>query len=222
MVTRRQASALLLQLDGKVGMADQVARARAAMRAVSRTTPFARALLLVAAAAVAIGAVAAPLLLHAPFWLGVPASLFAIILAIVGWKARPLVSAVCAVPLYVALIQFELPRLAPLWVAPAAASALRAAWPSVPADGEGVFAVGYAEPSLMFLVGPRLRWLPTGALAARSWESLPHAAAFIAAPEVAGFVGEARRAGLTVAPVARIAGSDTARGKPVTLDLFVK
>ncbi len=222
MLTRRQATALLLPLGGKLGMTALARRARDTVCAVARTTPFARLLLVVAAALLAAAALAAPALLHAPLWLGTPAAVLAVGLAVVGYKPRPLVSAVCAVPLYAALLQFELPRLKPLWVAPAAAASLRAAWPDVPADGSGVFAVGYAEPSLMFLIGPRLRWLPNGVLAARSWVRLPRAAALIAAPQVPGFVSEATRAGVAATPAARISGFDAARGKPIELDLFVQ
>jgi hypothetical protein len=152
----------------------------------------------------------------------VPAALLVVPVSWLAFRNRPLAAAVCAAPLYAALLQWELPRLEPLWIAPRAVAALRAAWPGVPVDGAGLFAVGYAEPSLMLLAGPRLHWLPTGALAAQAWSRLPHAAAFIAAPEVASFEATAARVGVAAVPAARIGGVDYARGRAVDLDLFVR
>jgi 4-amino-4-deoxy-L-arabinose transferase-like glycosyltransferase len=184
--------------------------------------PWAMGLLGMASVGLAGAALAVPIILHAPPWLGVPAALLTVPVAWLAFRSRPLVAAACAVPLYAALLQWEVPRLDAVWISPRALASLRAAWPGVPADGADVFAVGYAEPSLMFLAGPRIHWLPTGALAARAWSRLPHAAAFIAAPELASFEAGAGHAGIAAKPAARIDGIDYARGKGVELELFVR
>ncbi len=202
--------------------ADMATRTPVPSRLIKFAAPAAYIGLLVAALSLAGAAVGAPVVLHAPVWLGLPAALLVVPATCFAWRIRPLVAGACAVPLYAALLQFELPRLDALWVAPRAAAAVRAAWPTVPADGTGVIAVGYAEPSLMFLLGPRLHWLPTGALAAQAWSHLPHAAALIAASEAASFTVRAAREGIAARPAAEIGGMDYARGKAVTLDLFVR
>jgi hypothetical protein len=178
--------------------------------------------LLAAALGLAAASIAVPVVLHAPVWLGLPAALLVLPATYFAWTIRPLAACVCAVPLYAALLQFELPGLDALWMAPRAAAAVRAAWPAVPADGDGVIAVGYAEPSLMFLLGPRLHWLPTGAQAAKAWLRLPHAAALIAAPEAASFIAQAAQDKVAAKRSAEISGMDYARGKTMTLDLFVR
>jgi 4-amino-4-deoxy-L-arabinose transferase-like glycosyltransferase len=184
--------------------------------------PWALGILAVASVGLSGAALVVPVMVHAPAWLGVPAALLVVPVTWAAFQCRPLVAAACAVPLYASLLQWELPRLDALWIAPRAVAALRGAWPGVPADGAGVFAVGYAEPSLMFLAGPRLRWLPDGALAEQAWSRLPHAAAFIAAPEVTSFKAAAAQAGIAAVPAARIGGVDYARGKDIDLELFVR
>jgi 4-amino-4-deoxy-L-arabinose transferase-like glycosyltransferase len=220
-LTRERVTAGLAALAGKIGMQTVADRAAAAIRAMRFWRAAARLLLVLVCVALAGAAMALPLILHAGWWLGVPAAILVWPAAIFAWRARPLGAAVCAVPLYAALLQYELPRLSSLWISPRAEAALRAAWPGVPADGHGVFAVGYAEPSLMFLIGPRLHWLPDGVWAGKQWAVLPHAAAFISTPEVAAFEAASLRAGVAAVPGARIDGVDYARGKSVELRLFV-
>jgi 4-amino-4-deoxy-L-arabinose transferase-like glycosyltransferase len=175
-----------------------------------------------AAAALVLGggALALPVWLHASPFLGVAPALLAGAAAWVAWRAGPVAGALAVVPLYAAILQFELPRLSALWVAPRAAAAVRAAWPEVPRDGNGVIAVGYAEPSLMFLLGPRLTFLPNGTLAAQALARTPHGAALIATPEVPAFLQAATAAG--VREEGEIEGTDYARGRRVTLTLFVR
>ncbi len=108
-------------------------------------------------ALLAAGAVGAPVFLHLGWWLGMPAA--AGVLA-VGWWAvrgrqpRCAVTAVVAAPLlYAGVLGWEAPLLSPLWIAPrlVAGFELRGEAP--------LGAVGYAEPSLMFLVGTDTVWL---------------------------------------------------------------
>jgi len=202
--------------------ADMVTRTPVPSRLMTMVKPAAYGGLIAAALILAGASVALPVILHAPVWLGLPAALLVLPATYFASQLRPLAACICAVPCYAALLQFELPRLDALWIAPRAAAAVRAAWPAVPADGAGVIAVGYAEPSLMFLLGPRLHWLPTGAQAARAWSRLPHAAALIASPEAASFTTEAAHDGIAVKQSAEINGMDYARGKTMKLDLFVR
>ncbi len=201
--------------------ADAAERLRPVLAA--RLAPYAHAALALAAAGLAGAALAVPSLLGAPPSLGVPAAFCAVATGIVAWRmAGPWAAPLAAVLLYAAILQIELPRLDPLWIAPRAVTALRAAWPGAPPDGTGVLAVGYAEPSLMFLAGPRLRFLPDGKQAARAWTAAPHGAALIAAPEVAAFTATAARAGIAAPVAATIDGFDYARGRQMTLKLFVR
>jgi 4-amino-4-deoxy-L-arabinose transferase-like glycosyltransferase len=179
---------------------------------------------LAALAALTLGSAALllPVILHASPWLGVPASLLAIPAGVYAWRERPLRAALAAVPLYAALLQFELPRLPMLWIAPRAEAALHAAWPDAPSTGADILVTGYAEPSLMFLAGTRLRMLPTGTMAAREWLKPPHAAVFVADAELPQFLAEAARLGAKPTPAASIDGIDTGRGKPVRLTLYVR
>jgi 4-amino-4-deoxy-L-arabinose transferase-like glycosyltransferase len=114
------------------------------------------------AAALAVGAVAVPWFLDGDPWLGGPASIAALL---AGWfavrsgRGRMAAAAALAasVPLYAAVLGYELPRLWPLWIGPRVVAA-------VPAGRLG--AVGYAEPSLMFLAGTGTQWLLADAGAA--------------------------------------------------------
>lgn len=99
-------------------------------------------------------AVAAPVFLHLDPWLGLPAVLGALF---TGWWAigardgvRAARAVVAVAVMYAGLLGWELPRLVPLWIAPRVAAVL-------PPGRMG--AVGYAEPSLMFLAGTATAWL---------------------------------------------------------------
>jgi 4-amino-4-deoxy-L-arabinose transferase-like glycosyltransferase len=219
-LTRARVTGRLAALSRKIGMQSVAARASAAIQAAKYGRAVGRVLLIVVCVALAGAAVALPLILHSGWWLGVPGALLVVPAGIFAWRARVLGAALCAVPLYAALLQYELPSLPALWIAPRAADALRVAWPGVPTDGYGVFAVGFAEPSLMFLIGPRLHWLPDGKLAAEQWARLTHAAALIAEPAAASFEAASQRAGVSFVRGARIDGVDYARGKAVELRLY--
>ena len=104
--------------------------------------------------------VAAPVFLGASLWLGLPGALAAFV---VGWFAlrgvavQAAARAVVLMPLlYGAVLEWEAPRLWPLWLTPRVLAA-------APHSGWGRLAsVGYSEPSLMFLAGTGTRWLLAG------------------------------------------------------------
>ncbi len=117
------------------------------------------------AAAVAVllsaGFVEAPAFLHLDPWIGLPAAGAALA---VGWfavrgsgdggLARGAMAAIVLAPvLYGAVLEWELPRLVPLWLGPRLVGA-------APPGGWGrLGSVGYSEPSLLFLEGSGTRWL---------------------------------------------------------------
>ena len=109
----------------------------------------------VGAVLLAVAGVAGPVLLHLPAWLGTPAVVAAGVVgcvAVQGRVPRAAVTAVMLAPLlYGAILQWELPRLWPLWLSPRVVAALP--------PGRPVGAVGFAEPSLMVLAGTGTTWL---------------------------------------------------------------
>lgn len=166
------------------------------------------------------GALVLPIEFGAPAWLGVPAALAA---AAAGWLAgsgRHAAAFVAACFLYAGILQVELPGIDTFWLAPRVAAALRQNCPACAPDGASVVAAGYAEPSLMFLVGSRLVFRPDGITAARS---LAHGrtAALVAEADVPGFLAEAARLGLHPREAATIDGFNYSRGKSARLRLFV-
>lgn len=73
----------------------------------------------------------------------------------------------------------------------------------------------------MFLIGPRLHWLPDGGLAAEQWARLPHAAAFIAATEAGAFEAASRRAHVAWTRGPNLDGVDYARGRAISLRFYI-
>ena len=102
----------------------------------------------------------------------------------------------------------------------AVAVALRQNCPACAPDGAGVVAAGYAEPSLMFLVGSHLAFRPDGITAARSLGK-GRTAALVEEANVKGFLAEAARLGLHPRVAATIDGFNYSRGKSARLTLFV-
>ncbi|MEJ0048664.1 MAG: phospholipid carrier-dependent glycosyltransferase [Rhodospirillales bacterium] len=166
------------------------------------------------------GALLLPIGLGAPFWLGLPAALAA---AAAGWCAatnRPGASLAATAVLYAGILWLDLPRVDALWLAPRIATALHANCPACAPDGASVVAAGYAEPSLMFLIGSQLSYRPTGASAAQALASGKHAA-LVDDTNVAGFLAQAARLGLHPRAAATIDGFNYSRGKSARMTLFV-
>ena len=118
---------------------------------------------------------------------------------------------VAAVPLYWAVLGFELPRLAPVWIAPRVVSAL-------PERG-GLGAVGFSEPSLMFLAGTDTQWLlaadAPAALASGRVRTL-----LVSNRDQAAVLAAAERAGVRLQEVAAVPGFNYSRGRTVLLTLY--
>ncbi len=139
-----------------------------------------------------------------------------------GIRAGRLSAGLLAMPvLYAAILWLELPRLRPLWIAPRAEAALRADWPGWNPEGRGLAAVGFAEPSLMFLAGTGLRWM-SAPDAAAAWRPGGLDAALVAEPDRAAFEAALAREGAAARQVAMVDGYNYSRGRRVRLTLFVR
>ncbi len=116
-----------------------------------------------------------------------------------------------AVVLYAAILEFELPRLAPVWIAPRVVAALP--------EPDGLGAVGFAEPSLMFLAGTGTQWLlaadAPAALASHRIRTL-----LVGDRDRAAVLAGAERAGIRLQEVAAVPGFNYSRGRAVLLTLY--
>ncbi len=174
---------------------------------------------LTAAAGMSIGlaTVALPLALHVSPWIGLPAMIAAIL---AGWLAiRPgrVVLALAAMPLVTgALLGLELPGLQPLWIAPRIESVLVGAGLA----GRTVGAVGFHEPSLMFLAGIRTELLATGATGADALEAGEVGALIVGNRDEASFQAEAARLELTAISIGHVDGFNYSHGRFVRLTIY--
>ena len=180
-------------------------------------------LLLLAAAALGGGAIALPLVLGEAAWIGVPGLLAAGLAAWLALRgrdpARAVMAGLAAAPLvYGAVLGWELPHLRPLWIAPRVVETL-AALPGAP-SGAPLGAVGFHEPSLMFLAGTSTRWLPTGWDGARALAAGEVGRLLVGDRDMAAFNEEAARLGLTARALAEIDGFNYSRGRKVRLTLL--
>ena len=191
----------------------------AAAMAVQVATPRWRAagisLAAASAAVLGLGMAALPIAAGGNVWLGGPAALAACLL---GWLAtqtsRPTL-AIAAMPvLTMAMLGFELPRLHPLWLAPAVTQAVSAAGLRGP-----LVTAGFHEPSLMFLAGTGTELARDGGDAARLLAD-GAGAAIVASQDLAAFQAEAARLGLAVRPRGQMSGFNYSRGRRTTLTLF--
>ena len=174
------------------------------------------------ALAAAFGAL--PIVLHASFSTGLPAILAACVLAALftpllrppgsaRWniERRAILSATICMPLiYWTVLGWELPRLAPLWLAPRIVAQL-------PPGRLG--AVGFAEPSLMFLAGTDTEFL-TAAQGAAALASGEVKTLLVGDRDLAAFRIAAQQRGIAPETIGEISGYNYSRGRPVTLILF--
>ena len=169
-----------------------------------------------AACVLGVGAAALPLAVGAAPWLGAAAVLA---VALVGWLAtrpRP-VLALAAMPLVtIALLGAELPRARPLWVAPQVEAALQTA----KLAGRTLVAVGFHEPSLMFLAGTDTVLAPTGVDGARALDAGTASVAAVAAADLPSFRAEVLRSGRALQTIGDVHGFNYSRGRRVDLTLL--
>ncbi len=185
--------------------------------APGRWGALAPSLTVVAAALIALATIVLPLALHVSPWVGVPATAAAIL---AGWLAtRPggVMLAVAAMPLVTgALLGLELPGLQPLWIAPRIESVLIGAGLA----GCTVGAVGFHEPSLMFLAGTRTELLASGAAGADALETGEAAVLIVSDRDEAAFQAEAARLELTAISIGHVDGFNYSNGRFVGLTLY--
>ena len=185
-----------------------------------------RGLALAAAALLAAGAMALPIVLHANPWLGVPGLAAVALAAWLLWE-RDVAAALVAMPLlYGAVLGLELPHVQALWLSPRAVAAaelgvLRPGVLEPGVLGPGILgSVGYAEPSLRFLAGTETRFLPDGAAGARALASGQVGRLLVSERYLAAFRAEAARLGLDARESGVIRGYNYSRGRWVTLTVF--
>jgi len=167
---------------------------------------------------------AVPVLLGEPFWLGLPGAAAALLVAAtflpvlgragpgrLATERRATVAALAAMPfLYWAVLGGELPRLGPVWISPRVVAMM-------PAGPFG--AVGFAEPSLMFLAGSDTRWLtPREGAQALSLGELR--TLLVADRDLSQVLTETRKFDVQPLELGTIRGYNYSRGRFVTLTLL--
>ncbi len=165
-------------------------------------------------------AIAAPLFLGAPWWLGIPAALAAALATGLGLAGRQRLALLSAPLLYLAVLQWEVPCLAPLWVAPRTAALLRGE-PHRAASGDDIVIAGYSEPSLMFLLGPDVLEAPGGARAAAALAN-DRRFAIVEGRDESDFLAAAARHALHPRPLGEVVGFDPGSGRRVSLNVFAR
>ncbi|MGC2854603.1 ArnT family glycosyltransferase [Novispirillum sp. DQ9] len=121
-----------------------------------------------------------------------------------------------AVVLYIAVFAGVMPSLSALWVSQRVAAAADAAAP-----GAALAAVGFHEPSLVFLMGSDTLLADDGAAAVAALADKRVGAAAVEARAGAGFLAAAESRGLRVRATASVEGLNYSRGKPVLMTLYV-
>ncbi len=170
----------------------------------------------------AVAALALPIALGGAWWLGVLPAAGALLAGVLAWRRPGLPAVLACAVLYAGLLQIELPSLQALWIAPRAAALLRQQWPGWNASGDGLAVAGYAEPSLMFLTGPRTLVLFDGADAARAMRQGSARAVLLAAPQAAAFEAATAASGLATRRAGEVAGFNYSRGRWVSLVLELR
>ncbi len=131
-----------------------------------------------------------------------------------------------SVVLYGAILQGVIPEARGIWLSPRIAEAAEAHWAATggrpPASDRPFAAVGFHEPSLVFLVGTDVRLLRGGEEAAWHLAERGRGLALVRDRNEAAFRAEADRLRLAVREVARIDGFNLSRGQFVSLGLYAR
>jgi len=183
------------------------------------------ALWLVAALALVGAVIALPVVIDRHLdWLGLVPALVAgagvIAACVAAWGGQALRGVVIGVAsagvLYATAFGTVLPRLDGLWLSRSAAAMVAAYRPG---DHTPVVAAGYAEPSLVFLLGTATQ-LTGGAGAADALAAQPGALALVAADQDANFRARAAALGIAVEALDRRTGYNYSHGRWTTLALY--
>jgi hypothetical protein len=135
-----------------------------------------------------------------------------------SWEAAPLI-AVLALLVFVPSFALLLPRLDSFWLSRSAAALVEAHAGAASGPTE---AVGYDEPSLVFLLGGRLR-STTADDAIADLAARPGTLALVAQPEEAAFAKAAVARGLALEALGAAQGVNYSRSlKPLRLTLYAR
>jgi 4-amino-4-deoxy-L-arabinose transferase-like glycosyltransferase len=181
------------------------------------------AVFVIAGATLGVGAAALPALLArglAPsIMLGIPALAAAAAIIRLGIdrdRLAAIAASLMVMPLVTwTILGLELPRLTALWIAPRVETALEAHGLRT-----GFAAVGYAEPSLMFICGTDTAMLPDGAAGARFLMAAPGRVALVESRERDRFLAAAKAGGVAPHAFGEIDGFNYSNGRRVALTLF--
>ena len=174
-------------------------------------------LTLLAAAVLGLGGFALPPAIGAPAWLGIPTLLAAGLIGYLAMSPGQPGLALAAMPLLtLALLGWELPNASRLWLAPRVEQALVTAGLAE----RPLSAVGFHEPSLVFLTGTNTVLSPSGADGAQALASGQVGAAAVSSRDLASFQDEAAKLNLHLHGFATIRGFNYSRGRDTTLTLF--
>ena len=121
----------------------------------------------------------------------------------------------CGILASVLIFGVTMPRLQRLWVAERAAHAVQ----SISAPQAPTLVVGYHEPSLVFLLGTRTRFVDAGEAAA-ALQAGPSTAAIVASSGAPEFVRAARARGVDAQQISTIDGIDPVHGRPIELGVW--
>ncbi len=184
---------------------------------------------LVVAALFGVAGITLPAVLHADIWRGIPTllatgALFWLALSASRAADWPgLRRMVLAMPLLTwAVLEILLPAMDPVWLSPQIVRALAAQYPNGRPPGS-FGAVGFHEPSLVFLAGTDTVLLGLQAEpAARFLAEAPDRSLLIAERQRAEFLQAAAGMGLAPRAVAHIKGINYAGGRSETLTLYVR
>jgi hypothetical protein len=173
-----------------------------------------------AACLLGLGSAALPPALGGAWWLGIPGLLAAgliLVLVLRGGDVRP---GILAAPLlYWAVLQLTLPDTTALWIAPRVTAALATERATHPNE-TGFGAVGYHEPSLMFLAGTQTDWLASAAAGAGFLAASPDNVVLIDQRDRAAFLAAAHADGVDPHGFATIPGFNYSRGRRMVLTLY--
>jgi 4-amino-4-deoxy-L-arabinose transferase-like glycosyltransferase len=181
-----------------------------------------RAFLLVAATLIGLGALALPMVLHAAWWLGLPASAACLLVAWLSWHGRPVLALAASPLLYAAILYGELPHIPALWIGPRIEAVLQSRWAGWNSLGQGVIVAGYAEPSLIFAVGTDTQLAFNGTQAATLLASRKDGVAIIGDRDKAAFDSQAKQLGLSLHSLGEVRGFNYSRGRWITLVILAK
>ena len=169
----------------------------------------------VAGGILAMGTLALPAVLGLGLWDGLPAALA--VLLVTGLAGRRLGGALAAMPLFtLALLGQELPQALPLWIAPRVEQALTYA------NAGRLGAIGFHEPSLMFLAGTSTTMLADPADGARALTTGEVTALLVPDGDVAAFQAASAALGGMPSMLGKVSGFNYSKGHWVSLSIFVQ